>query len=98
MKHKTLAILLLIMMLIAGSGSALAQGATPPTGAETLPKSEFMSPAAGSRGEMTPAGDAGPLATTQPVQNGSFEQGPTVDIFLKPVKKQTELYVEGRYG
>jgi phosphate transport system ATP-binding protein len=26
------------------------------------------------------------------------EQGPTVDVFLRPKKKQTELYVEGRYG
>jgi phosphate transport system ATP-binding protein len=27
-----------------------------------------------------------------------IEQGPTLDIFLKPRKKQTEMYVEGRYG
>jgi phosphate transport system ATP-binding protein len=26
------------------------------------------------------------------------EQGPTLDIFLKPTKKETEMYVEGRYG
>ena len=26
------------------------------------------------------------------------EHGPTVDIFLRPTHKQTELYVEGRYG
>ena len=26
------------------------------------------------------------------------EQGPTLDMFLKPTKKQTEMYVEGRYG
>jgi phosphate transport system ATP-binding protein len=26
------------------------------------------------------------------------EQGPTLDIFLKPAKKETEMYVEGRYG
>ena len=26
------------------------------------------------------------------------EQGPTVDIFLKPQKQETEMYVEGRYG
>ena len=26
------------------------------------------------------------------------EQGRTVDIFLKPARKETELYVEGRYG
>ena len=26
------------------------------------------------------------------------EQGPTLDIFLNPKKKQTELYVEGRYA
>lgn len=26
------------------------------------------------------------------------EQGPTLDIFLKPKKKETEMYVEGRYG
>jgi phosphate transport system ATP-binding protein len=26
------------------------------------------------------------------------EQGPTVDIFLHPRQKETELYVEGRYG
>jgi phosphate transport system ATP-binding protein len=26
------------------------------------------------------------------------EQGPTLDIFLKPQKKETEMYVEGRYG
>ena len=26
------------------------------------------------------------------------EQGPTLDIFLRPTKKETELYVEGRYG
>jgi phosphate transport system ATP-binding protein len=26
------------------------------------------------------------------------EQGPTLEIFLRPKKKQTELYVEGRYG
>ena len=27
-----------------------------------------------------------------------IEQGPTQDIFLKPKKKETEMYVEGRYG
>ena len=27
-----------------------------------------------------------------------LEQGPTLDIFLKPKKKETEMYVEGRYG
>jgi phosphate transport system ATP-binding protein len=27
-----------------------------------------------------------------------IEQGPTVDIFLKPKEKKTEMYVEGRYG
>jgi phosphate transport system ATP-binding protein len=27
-----------------------------------------------------------------------IEQGPTLDIFLKPKKKETEMYVEGRYG
>jgi len=26
------------------------------------------------------------------------EQGPTLEIFLRPKKKQTELYIEGRYG
>jgi phosphate transport system ATP-binding protein len=26
------------------------------------------------------------------------EQGPTLDIFLKPTRKETEMYVEGRYG
>jgi phosphate transport system ATP-binding protein len=26
------------------------------------------------------------------------EQGPTPDVFLKPKQKETELYVEGRYG
>jgi phosphate transport system ATP-binding protein len=26
------------------------------------------------------------------------EQGPTADLFLKPKQKETELYVEGRYG
>jgi phosphate transport system ATP-binding protein len=26
------------------------------------------------------------------------EQGPTLDMFLKPTKKETEMYVEGRYG
>jgi phosphate transport system ATP-binding protein len=26
------------------------------------------------------------------------EQGPTVDIFLRPTLRETELYVEGRYG
>jgi phosphate transport system ATP-binding protein len=26
------------------------------------------------------------------------EQGPTVDLFLKPRRKATEMYVEGRYG
>jgi phosphate transport system ATP-binding protein len=26
------------------------------------------------------------------------EQGPTLDVFLKPQRKETELYVEGRYG
>ena len=26
------------------------------------------------------------------------EQGPTPDVFLKPKRKETELYVEGRYG
>ncbi len=26
------------------------------------------------------------------------EQGPTPDIFLRPKKKETELYIEGRYG
>lgn len=26
------------------------------------------------------------------------EQGPTLEIFLRPTKKQTELYIEGRYG
>jgi len=26
------------------------------------------------------------------------EQGPTLEIFLNPKKKQTELYVEGRYA
>jgi len=28
----------------------------------------------------------------------AVEQGPTLDIFLNPKKKQTELYVEGRYA
>jgi phosphate transport system ATP-binding protein len=27
-----------------------------------------------------------------------IEQGPTLDIFLKPKEKKTEMYVEGRYG
>jgi phosphate transport system ATP-binding protein len=27
-----------------------------------------------------------------------IEHGPTVDIFLKPKRQQTEMYVEGRYG
>jgi phosphate transport system ATP-binding protein len=26
------------------------------------------------------------------------EQGPTKDIFLKPQRKETEMYIEGRYG
>jgi phosphate transport system ATP-binding protein len=26
------------------------------------------------------------------------EQGPTPDIFLRPKRKETEMYVEGRYG
>jgi phosphate transport system ATP-binding protein len=26
------------------------------------------------------------------------EQGPTVDMFLRPARKQTEMYIEGRYG
>jgi phosphate transport system ATP-binding protein len=26
------------------------------------------------------------------------EQGPTADLFLKPKQKETEMYVEGRYG
>ena len=26
------------------------------------------------------------------------EHGPTLDIFLRPKKKETEMYVEGRYG
>jgi phosphate transport system ATP-binding protein len=26
------------------------------------------------------------------------EQGPTTEVFLRPKKKETELYVEGRYG
>jgi phosphate transport system ATP-binding protein len=26
------------------------------------------------------------------------EQGPTPDMFLKPKRKETEMYVEGRYG
>jgi phosphate transport system ATP-binding protein len=26
------------------------------------------------------------------------EQGPTVDMFLRPTQRETELYVEGRYG
>jgi phosphate transport system ATP-binding protein len=26
------------------------------------------------------------------------EQGPTPDVFLRPKEKETELYVEGRYG
>jgi phosphate transport system ATP-binding protein len=26
------------------------------------------------------------------------EQGPTLEIFLRPKKQQTELYIEGRYG
>lgn len=26
------------------------------------------------------------------------EQGPTLEVFLRPKKKQTELYIEGRYG
>jgi len=26
------------------------------------------------------------------------EQGPTVEVFLRPKRKETELYVEGRYG
>jgi phosphate transport system ATP-binding protein len=27
-----------------------------------------------------------------------IEHGPTPDIFLKPRKRETEMYVEGRYG
>jgi ABC-type phosphate transport system ATPase subunit len=27
-----------------------------------------------------------------------IEQGPTLDIFLTPKRKETEMYVEGRYG
>jgi phosphate transport system ATP-binding protein len=27
-----------------------------------------------------------------------IEQGPTLDVFLRPKEKETELYVEGRYG
>ena len=26
------------------------------------------------------------------------EHGPTLDVFLKPAHKETEMYVEGRYG
>jgi len=28
----------------------------------------------------------------------AVEQGPTLEVFLRPKKKETELYVEGRYG
>jgi phosphate transport system ATP-binding protein len=27
-----------------------------------------------------------------------IEHGPTTDLFLRPTRKETELYVEGRYG
>jgi phosphate transport system ATP-binding protein len=27
-----------------------------------------------------------------------LEHGPTVDIFLRPQRRETEMYVEGRYG
>jgi phosphate transport system ATP-binding protein len=26
------------------------------------------------------------------------EQGPTLEVFLRPKRQETELYVEGRYG
>ncbi len=28
----------------------------------------------------------------------AVEQGPTLDVFLRPKRKETEMYVEGRYG
>lgn len=81
MKHKLFAILLLMIMLVASSGSALAQGTTPPTdNPESLPKSAFMSPGTGDTNSqaITIERHAAHILTTSPFVNGNFEQGPNV--------------------
>ena len=81
MKHKTFAILLLIIMLVASSGSALAQGTTPQTdNPEALPKSAFMSPGTGNANrEATPLERrAAHILGTSSLVNGNFEQGQNV--------------------
>jgi hypothetical protein len=75
MQHKkSFFILLIVVLLFTASGSALAQGSTPPSdpsAPKSLPKSVF--------GEAIPSGgEAGPALVPPPLVNGDFEQGPTV--------------------
>ena len=81
MKHKSFAILLLVIMLIGSSGSALAQGTIPPAdNPEARPKSVFMSPGAGhtNREAIPLERHAAHILATSTLVNGNFEQGPNV--------------------
>ena len=78
MKYKSLSILLVVIMLVISSGSALAQGTTPPAGSDdpdVLLKSEFLAQGTGStsRDAVPSARDGAPSAAT--LVNGNFEQG-----------------------
>jgi hypothetical protein len=83
MKHKLFAILLLMIMLVVSSGTALAQGPTPPTGSsnpESLPKSIFMAPGTDNsdKDAIPLERDARPSLALPTLINGNFEQGPNV--------------------
>lgn len=76
MQHKSIFLLLIAVLLFTASGSALAQGSTPPSDLDA-PKSAFVSPEA--VGPVTPSGrEAGPALVPPPLVNGNFEEGPTV--------------------
>jgi S-layer family protein len=81
MKHRLFAMLVLVIMLIASSGSALAQGTIPPAdNPEARPKSVFMSPRTGNttRDAIPLERRAAHILATSTLVNGNFEQGPNV--------------------
>src|SRR5690349_5178817 len=69
MKYKSFVILLILIILLTSSGSALAQGSIPPSDLEALTKSAFL-----PSETYTLNRQAGPRVDS-PLDNGGFEQG-----------------------
>jgi hypothetical protein len=79
MKHKSFAVLLLVIMLMASSGSALAQGSVPPNPPDDprlLREGSFWFPNNGARAEVMKTSSSEPLP---PVTNNHLETPMTAD-------------------